>query len=218
MPKTTKILIVEDYAIVREGLKALVETYPYYKVVGEAADGKQAFKLAMALKPDLILMDLSLPNTNGMTAIKEIKEHLPETKILALTIHKTEGYVRRTLESGADGYILKESTYSELERAIRSVLEGKPYLSPDISGGIIQGYLQGLKSVTPGTLMGTLSPREIEILKLIAEGFKNKDISDYLGISIKTVDKHRTNLMKKLDLHSVSALTLAAVREGLVEK
>ena len=216
MTAKKRIVIAEDYTIVREGLKALLDSYPDFEVVGEAEDGRRAIEAVEHLKPDLVLMDLSMPKTDGVTAIQEIKNRFPETKILALTVHKTEGYVRLALEAGADGYILKDATYSELERAIRNILDGKSYLSPGISDGIIKGYLVGLKSTQPSTLMGTLSPRELEILKLIAEGYKNKDIADYLFISVRTVEKHRANIMKKLDLHSTSALTALAIKEGLL--
>ncbi|RJQ50068.1 MAG: DNA-binding response regulator [Desulfobacteraceae bacterium] len=163
-------------------------------------------------------MDLSLPRTDGMTAIQEIKCRSPETKVLVLTVHKTEGYVRRALEAGADGYILKDANYFQLETAVRTVLSGNPYLSPGISDGIIKGYLMGVKSAAPETRLSTLTPRELEIFKLVAEGYKSKDIADYLFISVNTVDKHRANIMKKLNLHSISALTTLALKEGLVDK
>ena len=161
-------------------------------------------------------MDLSMPKTDGITAIKEIKRCLPKTRILALTVHKTEGHVRMALESGADGYILKDASCTELEVAIRNILAGKSYLSPEISDGIIQGYLSGVKAAKTETMTGNLTPREVEVLKLIAESYKSKEIADYLSISINTVDKHRANLMRKLDLHSASALTHFALKEGLV--
>jgi len=213
-----RIIIVEDHTIVREGLKSLLESLPDLEVVGEAEDGRKAIACAEHLKPDLVLMDLSMPKTDGITAIKEIKRRCAGIHILALTVHKTEGHVRMALEAGADGYILKDATYQELEMAIRNVLSGEFYLSPAISGGVIQGYLLGLKSAQPAKLMGTLTPREVEILKLIAEGYKSKEIGDYLCISVNTVDKHRANIMKKLDLHSASALTALAIKEGLVDE
>ena len=218
MENKKRIVIAEDHTIVREGLKSLIESLPDFEVVGEAEDGKQAIEYAENLAPDLILMDLSMPKTDGITAIKEIKRRCAGIKILALTVHKTEGYVRMALEAGADGYILKDATYQELEMAINNILSGKPYLSPDISGGIISGYLLGMKSGQPASLMGALTPREVEILKLIAEGYKSREIADYLNISTNTVDKHRANIMKKLDLHSASALTAIAIKEGIVDK
>lgn len=218
MGNKKRIMIAEDYTIVREGLKSLIDSIPDFEVVGEAEDGKKAIDCAENLTPDLILMDLSMPKTDGITAIKEIKRQNPNIKILALTVHKTEGHVRMALEAGADGYILKDATYQELVIAVNKIISGKPYLSPDISGGIIHGYLLGLKSEQPTKLMGTLTPREVEILKLIAEGYKSREIADYLNISVNTVDKHRANIMKKLDLHSASALTAIAIKEGIVDK
>jgi DNA-binding NarL/FixJ family response regulator len=213
-----RIVIAEDYTIVRQGLKSLLDSFSDLAVVGEAIDGKEAIESVERLRPHLVLMDLSMPKTDGVTAIKEIKKRLPETKILALTVHKTEGHVRMALEAGADGYIIKDASCTELEMAIRNILDGKSYLSPEISDGIIKGYLSGVKAAKTATMTGSLTPREVEVLKLIAEGYKSKEIADYLSISINTVDKHRANLMRKLDLHSASALTHFALKEGLVGK
>jgi len=218
MGKKFRIVIAEDYTIVRQGLKSLLDSFSDFEVVGEAVDGKEAIESVGHLKPDLVLMDLSMPKTGGITAIKEIKRCLPETKILALTVHKTEGHVRMALEAGADGYILKDASFTELEVAIRNILDGKSYLSPEISDGIIRGYLSGVKAAKTETMTGNLTPREVEVLKLIAESYKSKEIADYLSISINTVEKHRANLMRKLDLHNASALTHFALKEGLVGK
>jgi two-component system, NarL family, response regulator NreC len=216
MDRVKRIVIVEDYTIVREGLKSLIDSFSGFEVIGEAEDGKKAIACVEKLMPDLVLMDLSMPKTDGISAIKEIKRRWDAIKILALTVHKTEGYVRMALEAGADGYILKDATYQELEMAINNIMSGKPYLSPAISGGIIQGYLLGLKGTESTSLMSRLTPREVEILKLIAEGMKSREIGEYLYISANTVDKHRANIMKKLDLHNASALTAVAIREGIV--
>jgi DNA-binding NarL/FixJ family response regulator len=216
MGEKFRIVIAEDYTIVRQGLKSLLESFSDFEVVGEAVNGKEAIESAIHLKPDLVLMDLSMPKTDGITAIKEIKRSRPQTRILALTVHKTEGHVRMALESGADGYIIKDASCAELEMAIRNILAGKSYLSPEISDGIIQGYLSGIKAADTETMTGNLTPREVEVLKLIAEGYKSKEIADYLSISINTVDKHRANLMRKLDLHNASALTHFALKEGLM--
>ena len=218
MGKKFRIVIAEDYTLVRQGLKSLLDSFPDLEVVGEAVDGKEAIDSVGRLQPDLVLMDLSMPRTDGITAIKEIKRYLPQTKILALTVHNTEGHVRMALESGADGYILKDASSIELEMAVRNILEGKSYLSPEISDGIIRGYLSGVKTGDTATMTGSLTPREVEVLKLIAEGYKSKKIAEYLSISINTVDKHRGNLMRKLDLHNASALTHFALKEGLVDK
>lgn len=211
-----RIVIAEDHTILREGLRSLLSSHSDFEIVGEAEDGREAIRCVENLSPDLVLMDLSMPRMNGMGAIREIKKRFPETKILALTVHKTEEYVLATLEAGSDGYLLKDATHEELVIAIRSVLKGKPYLSPGISDRVIEGYLEGQKFVRSSTLLDTLTPREQEILQLIAEGYKNKEISEHLCISIKTVDKHRTNLMQKLDLHNASALTAFAIERGLI--
>jgi DNA-binding NarL/FixJ family response regulator len=195
MGEKFRIVIAEDYTIVRQGLKSLLDSFPDFEVVGEAVNGKEAIESVGRLRPDLVLMDLSMPKTDGITAIKEIKNRLPEIRILALTVHKTEGHVRMALESGADGYILKDASCTELEMAIRNILDGKPYLSPEISDGIIRGYLSGIKAAKTQTMIGNLTPREVEVLKLIAEGYKSREIADYLSISINTVDKHRAGLV-----------------------
>lgn len=216
MKKQYRIVIAEDHTILREGLKSLLRADPDFDVVGEAEDGRDAIRCAQTLSPDLVLMDLSMPRMNGLDALKEIKKQNPEVKIIVLTVHKTEEYVLTTLQAGADGYVLKDATHSELVMAIKNVLMGKRYLSPGISEKVIEGYLEGRKTIKTRSAWDTLTQREREILKLIAEGYKNKEIADYLFISLKTVEKHRANLMRKLDLHNAAALTAYAVEKGLV--
>jgi DNA-binding NarL/FixJ family response regulator len=218
MGHKSRILIVEDYTILREGLRALVSANPALEVVGEAADGLSAIRWVEKTKPDLVLMDLSMPKMNGMDAIREIKKLSPETKILVLTVHKTEEYILATFQVGANGYVLKDATHSELAMAIKDVLSGKHYISPGISDKVLEGYLEGRKVLKTQTSWETLTHREREILKLIAEGYKNKEIADYLCISPKTVEKHRANLMEKLDLHNVQSLTTFAIEKGLVSR
>ena len=218
MSTKSRVVIAEDHTILREGLHALLSAESDFEVVGEAEDGQEAIRLVEKSTPDLILMDLSMPRMNGLEAIREIKKRSPGTKILVLTVHKTDEYIQATLQAGTDGYILKDSTHAELAMAIRTVLGGKFYLSPGISEKVIDGYLAGKKPSRSSTPWETLTTRERGILKLIAEGYKNKDIADYLCISVKTVEKHRANLMQKLDLHSVSALTALAIEKGLVTK
>lgn len=213
-----RIVIAEDHTILREGLRALLSSNPHFEVVGEAGDGQNAIRCVERLRPDLILMDLSMPKMNGMEAIRDIKKQCPETKILALTIHKTEEYILATLKAGADGYVLKDATHAELMMAIKNVLFGKSYLSPGISERVIEGYLEGKKTIKSRSSWDILTQREREVLKLIGEGYKNREIADYLCISVKTVEKHRANLMNKLDLHSASALTAFAMEKGLVTK
>lgn len=216
-----KLLIAEDHGIMRDGLRALLEGTNDFEVVGEAGNGHDAIRLAVELQPDLILMDLSMPGTNGTEAIPAIKRRLADTKIIALTVHKAEEYVRATLNAGADGYVLKDETQSELITAIQRVLAGQTYLSPGICKQVVSGFLSYGRQ-EEGTVVGhtwdTLTVREREILKLIAEGKRNKDIAAYLSISVKTVEKHRSNLMKKLEAHSVSELTAFAIENGLITR
>ena len=218
MEDKQRIFIAEDQTIVRDGLRALLSSNPNFEVVGEAEDGREVIRNIEEYKPDLILMDLSMPRMNGMEAIKEVKKLLPDTKILVLTIHKTEEYILPVLKAGADGYLLKNDTQEELMTAIKSVLEGKSYLSPGVSQKVIEGYVEGSKTVKTKSSWDTLTQREREVLKLIAEGYKNREIADDLCISIKTVVKHRANLMEKLDLHNISALTTFAIEKGLVTR
>jgi DNA-binding NarL/FixJ family response regulator len=155
---------------------------------------------------------------NGMEAIKEIKRESPTTKVLVLTVHRAEEYILATFRAGADGYLLKDSTHAELVMAVKKVLSGKHYISPEISEKVIEGYLDGRRTLKTKSSWETLTQREREILKLIAEGYKSKGIADDLCISVKTVEKHRANLMEKLDLHSIQALTAFAIERGLVTK
>jgi len=213
-----RIVIAEDHTILREGLRSLLSSSPDFEIVGEAEDGREAIRCVEKLKPHLVLTDLSMPRMNGMDAIREIKRRSPETKILVLTVHKTEEYILTTLQAGADGYLLKDSTHAELLMAVRHVLSGKHYISPGISDKVLEGYLEGRKTLKTRTSWETLTQREREILKLIAEGYKNKEIADDLCISVKTVEKHRANIMEKLNLHNVQALTTYAIEKGLVSR
>jgi DNA-binding NarL/FixJ family response regulator len=211
-----RVVIAEDHTLFRQGLKALLSLEPEFAVVGEAADGFQAIQSANELKPDLILLDISMPRVTGMAAIKEIKRVCPAAKILVLTVHKTEEHVLESLKSGASGYVLKDASHDELLLAMRSVLRDKIYLSPDISAKVVDGYLNGRGTADLISPWESLTPRERQVLKLIAEGYKNREIADFLCISVKTVAKHRANIMKKLDLHSASELTAYAIKRGLV--
>ncbi len=214
MKKRHTIVIVEDQTLVREGLQSLIAAEEEYQVVGEAEDGLQAIKSVNRLKPDMVLIDLAMPKLSGISAIREIKRLEPDTKIIALTFHTSEEYILAAFEAGADGYCLKSDTYIELITAIRCALEGKKYLSPEISNKILKGFLEKKKESTAGT-WDNLTRREIEVLKLVAEGYTSPRIAKLLGISPKTVDKHRANLMKKLGLHNAAALTAYAIERGL---
>lgn len=213
-----RIVIAEDHRILREGLRSLLSSNPAFEIVGEAENGREAVRCVEELKPSLILMDLSMPKMDGLDAIEEIKNKCPDTKVLVLTVHKAEEYVYASLKAGADGYLLKDATRAELMLAVENVLGNKPYISPGISGKLVATYLEGRGPVESDSSLGLLTPRERQVLKLIGEGHRNKEIADYLCISPKTVEKHRANLMKKLDLHSAVALMAFAMEKGLTTR
>jgi DNA-binding NarL/FixJ family response regulator len=218
MENKSRILIAEDHQILRDGLKAILNASDDLTVVGEASDGLEAIRRIQELSPDLALLDLSMPRMDGLSVMKDIKNRNPETKIVALTMHKDEEYVLEAFRYGADGYCIKSSGHNELLVAIRAVLSGKTYVSPEISDKVMEGYLETKKRMKEKSSWDTLTQREKEVLKLVGEGYRNKKIADYLCISVKTVEKHRANIMQKLDLHSASALTAYAIEKGLVEK
>lgn len=218
MKKKHTIIIADDHTLFREGLRALLSAHEDLQVLGEAENGQEALRAVEERKPDLLLMDLSMPKMGGLEAIKEVKRREPGTKVLVLTIHGTEEFVLEALGAGASGYVLKDATHDELVLAIRSVLAEKRYLSPDISAKVIEGYIDGRKTVRSSSTWDSLTLRERQILKLVAEGRKNKEIAEILFISAKTVAKHRANLMGKLDLHNASALTAYALERGLLAK
>ncbi|MGD8483560.1 MAG: response regulator transcription factor [Thioalkalispiraceae bacterium] len=214
--KKYTILLADDHSILRAGLRSMLSSLPEFDVIGEVDNGKDAMHSAISLKPNLLITDISMPKTNGTEAVREIKRRVPEVKILVLTMHSSETHIFDALNSGADGYVLKEDDHNELINAINSILNGKKYLSPSISTNIVNGYLNPQSDAKHTSSWDLLTRREREIVKLIAEGYRSKDIAEYLSISIKTVEKHRTNLMKKLDLHSVSSLTNYAIQQGIV--
>lgn len=211
-----RIMIVEDHTLLRVGLKMLLSQDTALEVVGESDNGCDAIRMAVKLMPNLILMDLSLPGMNGIEATRAIKAASHETRVLILTIHKTDEYIHESLKAGADGYILKDATHNELSVAIHSILNGKTYLSPDISERVINGYLNQGNATAATSPWDSLTYREREVLKLVAEGHPNKHIAEFLCLSVKTVEKHRSNLMKKLDMHNASTLTAYAIEKGLL--
>lgn len=218
MKEKKRLVIAEDHTIVREGLRSLFDSEDNLEVVGEAGDGMEAIRCIHNACPDLVILDLNMPKMDGISVIREIKKHSPDTKILALTMHKDEEYILEAFRTGADGYCIKTSSGKEVLTAIRSVLSGKQFVSPDISDKILEGYLEGEKTIKKESSWESLTPREKEVLKMVGEGYQNKEISDYLCISVKTVEKHRANIMEKLDLHTASALTAYAIDKGLVTK
>ncbi|PLY16444.1 MAG: DNA-binding response regulator [Sedimenticola sp.] len=216
--KMIRVFIAEDHTILREGLKSLLYSNEDIEVIGEAVDGHQAIQNILKLLPDLVLMDLSMPHINGTEVITTIKKREPGIKIIALTVHKSEEYVRATLNAKADGYVLKEDTHQELLTAIKSVMSGKVFLSPGICGKVLTGFLDNNDDSKTETSWDLLTERERQVIKLIAEGSKNLEIADRLSLSVKTVEKHRSNLMRKLDLHNASAITSYAIENGLVNR
>ena len=210
-------MIVEDHTLLREGLSTIIASDPDLEVVGGADNGLDAVRQAVALKPDLILMDINMPVMNGTEALIDIKKRDHSIKILMLTAHKAEEYIRDCLQSGADGYVLKNATREELMTAIHKVLNGKTYLSQEVSEQILSGY-KGKVNPYAQSAWQSLSAREREVLKLVAEGNTNKGISALICVSIKTVEKHRSNLMKKLNVHNSAALTAFAIEKGLLSK
>jgi len=216
MAPCKRIVIAEDQTLVRQGLKSLLVKDDQFSVVGEAEDGREAIRAVAKYKPDLLLLDLAMPRMSGISAIREIKQLYPDTRIIALTYHTSDEYILAAFQSGADGYCLKNDSHGELLSAIEKVLSGKKYFSPDICDKVLTGYLERGQTLKQDTAWETLTPREIEVLKLVGEGHTSQEIAEFLSISPKTVDKHRSNIMNKLDLHNASALTAYAIEKGLV--
>lgn len=209
-----RIVLADDHALVRAGLRKLLESMPDIEVVGEAEDGRAALVLVESRRPDLVLMDIAMPGLNGIEAAARLSREHPEVRALILSMHQHEDYVRQALRAGAAGYLLKEAAPVELELAIQAVLRGEIYLSPAVSKGPVSDYVRRLRD--EDTPDGTLTPRQREILQLIAEGHTSKEIARRLSISVKTVETHRTQLMKQLDLHDIAGLVRYALRVGLI--
>jgi len=210
------VLLADDHSLLRDGLRALLSDTDDLEVIGEAEDGRDAIEKARQLQPDLVLLDLSMPIINGTDAIRVIKQRNPKIRIIVLTAHKTEEYVRATLDAGADGYVLKDDTSNDLLTSIRNVRKGKIHLSPGICDKVINGFLDRPSRHSSERSWDKLTRREREVLKLIAEGNRNRGIAAHLSLSVKTVEKHRSNLMRKLHIHGVSALTAYAIENDLV--
>jgi len=211
-----RVLLVDDHTLFREGIRSLLESQPDIKIISEAEDGHTAVKLALDLEPDLVLMDINMPLLNGLDCAQKIKRKKPEIQILILTMHENEEYIRNALAIGASGYILKDASAEELITAVRSVHRGELVLSPAITSLVVLNYLRWGDSDNQDSAE-FLSPREREVLQLIAEGHTNKQIAEILCISIKTVQAHRTNLMSKLDLHDKGELIKYAIQKKIIE-
>jgi DNA-binding NarL/FixJ family response regulator len=214
--RKTRILLADDHKLMRSGLKALIEQQADLTVVGEADDGRQAVALAASLKPDLLVMDIGMPSLNGIEAALQITQANPATAIVILSMHSDESYVLRSLKAGAKGYLLKDSAESDLIRAVHAVAGGKSFFSPAVSKVLLDDYVRKLQRSGAEDAYDLLTPREREILQLIAEGKSNKDVANLLNLSVYTVETHRSNIMEKLNLRGIPELILYAVRKGII--
>jgi DNA-binding NarL/FixJ family response regulator len=211
---TIRIILADDHKIMREGLRALLEKQEDFEVAAEAENGLDAVQLAKKLRPHIVIMDIGMPGLNGIEATRQVTADVLTTKVIALSMHSDKRFVIEMLKAGVSAYLLKDSASEELVSAIRTVLAGKPYLSPQITDVVLKDYLSTLSKEEPSAFT-LLTPREREVLQLIAEGRTTKQIATALFVSVKTVDTHRQQLMEKLDLRSVAELTKYAIREGL---
>jgi two-component system, NarL family, response regulator NreC len=207
----TRVLLADDHALIRQGLKGLLETQGF-QVIGEASDGQETLRSAEKTRPDVAILDISMPVLNGMDAARELQKSLPNVKIILLTQHDEDQYVTEALRAGAKGYVLKSQAAADLVQAIREVCRGSVYLSPSISRPVVDAYLSKTYVATD-----PLSGRERQVLQLVAEGKSTKDVAIQLGISVKTAESHRARLMKKLDIHETASLVRYAIRHCLIE-
>jgi two-component system, NarL family, nitrate/nitrite response regulator NarL len=208
-----RVLLVDDHPVVRRGLCSCLARHEHIQIVGEAGDGREALKKVQELSPDLVLMDIDMPNMDGLAATAHLRKERPGVKVLVLSMHKQSDYVLRILQSGARGYILKEATPDELVKAIEMVHAGESFFSPDIARVALNQFVRGAGA---GPQAGELSNREREVLVAIAEGLSNKEIATRLGVGVRTVETHRERIMRKLDIHTIAGLTKFAIAKGLI--
>jgi two-component system response regulator NreC len=211
-----RVLIADDHGVVRKGLRLLLEQYPEIVVVGEASNGREATTMAATLSPEIVVMDVAMPLLNGIEAAEQILKDNSQVGIIMLTMHADESYVMRALHVGVKGYLLKESAEKDLLSAIKTVTQGKPFFSRAIGETLLEDYVRVLKQKGLSDTFDLLTPREKEVLQLLAEGKTNKDVATTLDISPYTVESHRTNLMQKLNLHNTAEIVLYAVRKKLI--
>jgi len=208
-----RILLVDDHQIVRQGLRTLLEKEPDMEVVAEAEDGRAAVRLAREVSPQVVIMDVAMPDLNGIEATRQIVAESPGIKVIALSMHADRRFVANMLKAGASGYLLKDAAFEELAQAIRTVAANRTYLSPEVSDIVVKDYLKGPQE--EASAFSLLTAREREVLQLLAEGKSTREIADCLHVSVKTVETHRQQIMSKLDIRSVAELTKYAIREGL---
>lgn len=214
--KKIRVLLADDHNLIRAGLRRVVESQPEFMVAGEAEDGRQAVAMAESLKPDVAVMDIGMPNLNGIEAARQIRTAQPETQIVMLSMHSDEGYVLRALKAGAKAYLLKDSAEADLARAIRAVADGKSFFSPAVGKVLLEDYMRKLQRTGKEDSYELLSPREREILQLVVEGKSSKEIANLLDLSVYTVETHRARVMQKLNLRGIPELILYAVRKGII--
>jgi two-component system response regulator NreC len=213
-----RVLLADDHTIVRQGLRALLDSQEDIEVVGEAEDGRQAFEKTKELIPDIVVIDITMPNLNGIEATRQIKKLNPEIKVLVLTVHDNEEYIHQILQAGASGYLLKESAVTDLVSAINAVKKGGIFLSPAISKVVVKDYIRHAGEGTGDfDSLNILTNREREVLQLIAEGHTNREVAHLLKLSVKTVDVHRSHIMEKLNIHDVTGLVKYSIRKGLIK-
>ena len=210
-----RLLLADDHQLMREGLRAMIEKEEGMTVVAEASSGKTTVDLARKALPHVVVMDVAMPDLNGIEATRKIIKRNPNQRIVALSAHANQHFVREMFAAGASGYVLKQSAYDELVRAIRDVMDGKKYLSSGVARGVVDAYVGLSQSLSQPPAFAILTDREREVLQMIAEGRSTKEIGGELGTSVKTIETHRRNIMQKLDLHSVAGLTKYAIREGI---
>lgn len=208
------ILLADDHRIFLDGLSSLLERHQRYRVVGRAANGLEAVALAERLKPDLVILDISMPGLNGIEAARRIFDSRPETRVLALSMHANGAFIAEALKCGVQGYLLKDSAFEELDAAIQSVFQGHAYLSSSISDIVVKDYIRHLEK-QDSSVFSVLSAREREVLQMLSEGLVTKQIAARMKVSVKTVETYRKNIMDKLNIHSIAELTKYAVREGI---
>ncbi len=217
--KPISVLLADDHTLVRAGLRTLVDALPDVQVVAEASDGRAALRLIKTLRPDVVLMDIGMAGMNGLEATARAAKEFPQVRIIMLSMHTSEEYVLRALRSGATGYLLKDANPAELEIAIRAVANGETYLSPGVSKHVVAEYLRRVGAVSAGVAAenpyASLTPRQRETLQLIAEGHSTKQIAQILGLSVKTVESYRAELMERLNIHDIAGLVRYAIRTGL---
>lgn len=211
---SVRVVLADDHAMLRDGLRAVLGGEPDVEVVGEASTGREALERVRELSPDVVVMDVGMHDLNGVEATRQIHRESPRTRVVGLSTHADKRYVLGMLDAGAAGYVLKVSAYDELRRAIETVVRGKVYLSPEIADVVLENRRGAEEEAEPSGLVA-LGPREREVLQLLAEGHTSGEIAERMGISTHTVETHRRNIMRKLDLHSVAELTKFAIREGL---